>query len=297
MGTANPFRWARDRRHRLARWARGDVGLWTRRARDICLPGVPVCAILGFFANGNLDENTTGWIAGDAMERAEALVKLRYPLKNKNPHEGYGAIGSDDLDELGPGGVEAGRRPKPVATDPECPWVQLAKSPEVVKALGREGVTGRDWYGAHEDQVVIGVANLARHLRAIHAKLDARLQWDATKPVTLWPYFCAVTRWSAGGGGTARHLDRFEVELAAVVGGARVGTFLRLAAAVDDPGTKHQQDEYSGLRWAQKREAMVLAAEYTGEGDAALEWLDDGLDDGPSNERKTVYDRLVEIAS
>lgn len=287
MGTDNPLAWAREKRHRLRAYASGEVAEWTRKARDVCLPGVPLAAIYGFFANGKLDSNTTGWIVGDDAERAEALARNRKPLGG-DPTKGYGHVGGDDLHELGPGGVEGNRCPAPVATG-TCPWVSLATSAEVVEVLGRPGVTGAAWYGAIPDQVVIGVANLRRHLHAIRARLDPRLQWPEDKPLGLWAWFAAMSSWSAGSGGTERHFERYTDALAPHVEGARVGAFLRLAASVDDPGRKHRQDEYTALRGAQKLEGARLAVQWTGEGDAARAWLDDGLGD----DRERVYAALV----
>lgn len=287
MGNAHPRDWARDRRHRLKRWATGDVGRWTREARDVCLPGVPVAAILGFFANGNLDENTAGWITCSDEERADAVARKRFPLKRRDPsdREVYGNVHDNDLHELGPGGVEAGRVPTPVATG-ACPWVSLATSAEVVKVLGREGVTGGAWYGAHQDQVVIGVANLRRHLRAIRVKLDARLQWDDEKPLGIYAVFCGMSSWSAGGGRMEDHLERYTEALASKAEPARVGEFLRLASATDESGGRHREDEYTALRFAQKLSAGILACAFTNEDPA---WFDDGLGD----DRDKVYAALV----
>lgn len=289
MGNAHPREWAHDRRHRLKQWATGDVGRWTREARDVCLPGVPVAAILGFFANGKLDENTTGWIACSDEERADAVASKRFPLKRSDPsdREVYGNILDTDLHELGPGGVEADCVPTPVATG-ACPWVSLATSAEVVKVLGREGVTGAAWHGAHQDQVVIGVANLRRHLRAIRAKLDLRLRWDDEKPIRLWGWCCAMTSWSAGGGGTETHVEAYTTELAVVDEARRWGEFCRLAAAEDSEKRKHRADEYSALRSCQKLEAGRLACAFTQE-DAG--WFLDGSD----ADRAEVYARLVAI--
>jgi hypothetical protein len=125
---------------------------------------------------------------------------------------------------------------------------------------------------------------------------DPRLRWEedgdgGPKKWTLWPFFCGVSGWSAGDGGITHHLTEYAAELAALPPSHRVGTFLRLAGRVDDPGNRHRQDEYTALRWAQKYEAMRVAMGATGESDAA-QWLDDGLVD----DREEVYDRLVSIA-
>jgi hypothetical protein len=289
MGTTPPLEWGRAKRSKVKTYAEGEVGRWARAARDVCLPGVPVAALLGFAANGAVNENTTGWLVGDEAERAKALAKGRYPLKRSDPREGYGRVGGNHLHELGPFGVEGGKTPTPVATDPECPWVSLASSDAVVKVLGRPGVTGRDWYDAVADQTVIGVANLTRHLRAIRAKLDPRLTWPEDKPVSAWAYSLAMMSWSAGSSGCARHVNAYADDLAALPEEQRWSAFLRFAGAVDDPRAKHRADEYSALRTEQKRCAGMIACEFTGEDP---QWLDPGL--GP--ERDAVYAALVKAS-
>lgn len=294
MGATEPRKWARDKRRKVERYVAGDVARYAAAARDACLPGVPTCAVLGFFANGSVDENTTGWIRGDEAERAKALERGRYPLKKGDPREGYGAVGGRRaLHELGPGGVEAGKTPSPVATDPDCPWVVLARGPVVKKVLNREGVIGADWYGAVADQVVIGVANLARHLGAIRGRLDPRLRWDDdAKPLDLFAFAMAMMSWSAGAGGAAGHVNAYADELAALPRERRLGAFFRLAGEVDDPRAKHRADEYSALRTLQKLCAAILAAAFTGEA-WALAWLDDLLE----GDRERVYARLVETST
>lgn len=292
MSATEATRWAEGKREKLERYAKGEVGEWAAKARDVCLPGVPVAAILGFMANGSRNENTTGWIRGDQRERDEALVLGRKPLGG-DPRRGYGHVGSDDLHELGPGGVEGGHCPTAVAADPECPWVTLAGSAEVRKVLGRPGVTGAAWHGAVADQVVIGVANLSRHLRAVRRRLPPPLQWAEGKPVTGWRYALAMMTWSAGGRG-AEHVNHHAERLAALHEGERWAEFCRLAAAEDDRGSRHRQDEYSALRTAQKIEGAALAAPLLPE-PWALAWLrEDGFRDDA--ERAEVYARLAEVA-
>ncbi len=294
MGATPPRPWAESKRKKLKRYAEGDVARWAAAARDACLPGVPTCALLGFAANGSEDENTTGWIRGDDRERAKALERGRYPLKKGDPRTGYGAIGGRPaLHELGPFGVEGGKTPTPPATDRSCPWVTLARGPVARKVLGREGVVGADWYGALPDQVVIGVANLRRHLDAIRAKLDPRLRWDEdVKAIDLFAYAMAMMAWSAGSGGAARHVNAYADELASLPRELRLGRFFLLAGEVDDPRSKHRADEYSALRTLQKLCAAILAAAMTGEA-WALAWLDDLL----GEQRERVYARLVETST
>lgn len=294
MGNAYPDDWAKSKRSKLRDCARGDVGEWSRRALAVCLPGVPLAAALGFAGNGD-EYNTTGWRVGDEEERARAVAKGRFPFKSKRPDDTsvYGHIGSDDLHELGWYGVEGGHCPTPCATDPDCAWVRLADDDEVVKILGRKAVTGGDWYGAIADQCAVGIANIRRHMRQIRAKLDARIAWSDDRPVSLWMWSMACMSWSAGTGRAASHVNAYAAELAAVDESRRVGLFMELAGAVDDPGGRHRQDEYSALREAQKRAAARLAVEFTGEGPSALAWLDDGL----GGDRGRVLARLVETTS
>lgn len=291
MGAADPDAWARSKRSKLARYARGPVGRVAAAALAVCLPGVPTAAALGFAANGSEDENTTGWIDGSDRERERALERGRYPLKKGDPREGYGAIGGRPaLHELGPFGVESGKTPAPPATDPECPWVVLAGDERVRKILGRAAVTGARWHGAIDDQVAIGVVNLRRHMDAVRKRLDPRIAWrEDFKLVTLWMWSMACVSWSAGTSRAAEHVNAYAAELGAADERARVGLFMRLAGAIDDDGDRHRQDEYSALRDAQKRAAGRRAAEHTGEGDAARAWLDDGL----GADRPAVHARLV----
>jgi hypothetical protein len=296
MGAAHPLEWARDKRKRLEAYAGGDLGVWAAKARDVCLPGLPLAVLLGFAANGNA-MNTTGWLVGDERERAESVRKGKRPFAG-DPHRGYGAIGSKDLHELGEFGIEGGHEGTPCATDPECAWVVGAKSDDVAKILGRPGVVGERWYKATADNAAIGAWNLRRHMRAARVKLediDPRLSWvPSAKPVDLWQDLCASASWSAGSRGFTKHVRKHAAELAPLPAGPRVGRFLQLAARDNDPGRRHDQDEWTALRWAQKHEAACrIAPQIEGE-EWALEWLrDDGLSDG---ERDRVYARLVEVS-
>ena len=294
MGADHPVEWARGKRRRLEAYAKGDLGVWSARARDVVLPGLPVAALLGFAANGNA-MNTTGWLKGDEAERVRAIEKGKRPFAG-DPMKGYGAIGSDDLHELGEYGIEGGHCPTPCATDPECAWVVGARSEAVAKILGRPGVEGERWYKATADNAAIGAWNLRRHMDAARKKLaevDPRLSWASdAKLVTLWRWLAGSASWSAGSGGFVRHVRRFADELARLDERERVGRFLQLAAEVDDPGNRHRQDEWTALRWAQKHEAAVWVAPMIAGEEWAAEWLrDDGLSDA---ERAAVYTRLVE---
>ena len=289
MGADDPDAWVRSKRSKLRSIARGVIAQHTRAALAVCLPGVPVAAALGFALNGD-PYNTTGWLAGDQAERDKAVRDNRRPFMPGDPTKGYGAIGSTDLHELGWYGVEGGRCPTPCATDPDCPWVRLADSEEVVKILGRPAPLGPGWYANAAAQCAVGIANLRRHMEQVREKLDPRIAWAADrKAVNLWMWSMACISWSAGTGRAARHVNAYAAELGPLEEQRRVGEFMRLAAAIDDDGGRHRQDEYSALRDAQKRAGGRAAAALTGEGDAAIAWLDDGL----GADRPAVHARLV----
>lgn len=293
MGASSPKDWAADKRRKLKRYATVEIDT-TVAARDVCFPGVPVAMIHGTAANGGDNENTTAWISRSPDEIAAALASGRKPLGG-DPRSGYGKIGGGDLDELGRLGVEGGREGKPVATDPECPWVVGASSAEVVKVLGAPAPIGGRWHGNIKAQIAVGVWNLRRHLRAIRKRLDPRLQWaEDDKRVTLWRFCLGRMSWSAGSGGASKHVNAYADELAAVAESARWGLMMRCAGRVDSGKPKHREDGYTALRAAQAVEGAVLALTEGSAEPGALEFLrDDGLTD---DERAAVYARLVEVA-
>ncbi len=298
MGASHPKDWAEDKRRRLRSYVDGDVGVWSARARDVCLPGVPLAALLGFAANGN-KYNTTGWRVSDEAERQEALRVGRKPFGG-DPREGYGRIGSDDLHELGEFGIEGGHCPTPCATDPSCAWVVGARSDAVRKILGRAGVEGAAWYGATADACAIGVWNIRRHMNAARRKLaevDPRLSWESDeKPVTLWMLTAASMSWSAGSGGFVRHVRPYAAALAPLPENHRVAEFMRRAASEDGGKSRHRDDEWTSLRDAQKREGAALCAPWIAAEPWGLAWVrDDGFRDDAERER--VYQRLVEVSA
>ena len=95
--------------------------------------------------------------------------------------------------------------------------------------------------------------------------------------------------WSAGGRG-AQHVNDYADRLATLPEGERWAEFCRLAAAEDDDGNRHRQDEWSCLRTLQKLEAGKIFAPMLGED---VSWFDDGIGD---DERVTLYARLVEVS-
>ncbi len=269
MGVDFPEAWAHDKRDKVRRYV-ADLSPIIARASAALTPGVPVAAHIGFAVNGSRRSNTTGWITGSEEERVEALRTGVKPLGG-NPRAGYGAVGSQDLHELGPWGVEGNRCPELVATG-ACPWAMLAVTEGVRSVLGRSGATGAGWRDDVDAQVVIGVANLARHSRLMNAKLPAALRWDDAAPWSFWRWFLTSMAWSAGEGGTARHVGRYIAALSAAPEASRVAVFAREASTYAGDGSKHARPSYSVLRTLQKIEAARLAALSTSD-TADLSWL------------------------
>lgn len=293
MGSDNPVKWAGGKRDKLDDLAAPAMLALFAEARDVCLPGVPLAAPIGFCFNGD-PWNTTGWKVGDQRERDEAIAKGKRPFK-RGVRGDYGGVDREgDLHEIWWFGTEAGKTPTPVATDPRCPAVYLADDPEVVKILGRKAKTGGAWYGADEDNVAVGFANLRRHWRGARVDLDDSISWaEDDKRATLWRWAMASMHWSAGGGGS-NHANAYAAELAAVPEAQRWALFMRLAAEHDDAGNRHRQDEYSALRTAQKIEGARLAVACVTSEPWAAEWLDDGMS---AVERERVYGRLAEFSA
>lgn len=276
MGADLPAAWAFDKRAKVARYLGGEVIDALRLAVPVLMPGVPAEALIGVCANGGRNENTTGWITCSDSERAEALRDGRKPLGG-DPCAGYGRVGGDDLHELGPLGCEAGHVPELVA-GPDTPWGRFARSPLVRQVLGRDGVTGAAWHGAVRDQIVLGVASLRSHGLDVIARLHPALRpagfvGGVPSSWSPWALALAVSGWSAGDGGCARHLTRYVETLARVPESERWATFVRVAADYAGDGRKHQRPSYSALRFEQKRHASLLGTP------SLAAWLGPSLDD------------------
>jgi hypothetical protein len=165
----------------------------------------------------------------------------------------------------------------------------------VAKILGRPGVEGRAWHGAHDDQVAIAAWNIARHARQMRARIDPRLAWaDDAKPWTLWRFNVARMSWSAGTGGASGHVARYADALAAVPEPQRWGALVRLVGTYEGDGRKHRRPPYTVLRAEQMTACARLCVDVTGEGAVATAWLDDGLTDA---DRAAVYAALVEAST
>lgn len=294
MGADHPERWARKHAGKLDDLTAPAMLARFTRCRDVCLPGVPLAAVVGFAMNGD-EWNTTGWKVGDQAERDAAVAKGRFPFKKKDPRDAsvYGAVTrTGDLHEIWWFGTEAGKTPTPVATAPDCPAVTLADDPEVVKILGRRASTGAGWYDDEDGNAAVGFANLRRHWRQARAALAPR---------------SAGTRTTSGprsGGGVARRPDGPPAGAASATstttppssprslrrsaGGAscrsRPPRTTRVAAP---PGRVHGAAHRAEARGARLAVGRIPSESW------ARAWLDDGLSDV---ERAAVYARLVEVS-
>lgn len=256
----HPWVWAKEKRAKAERYVRGDVGVWTRRARDVIAPRVPVSLFLGFAMNGDTSENTTGWVRGDAAERAEAARTGRRPL---------GGDLSQRFHELGaygvPGGDVGGVAPNTVGGDDA--WITLATDRQAREVLSRDGKTGPGEWRSVPDQCAIGLANLredgasvGRNVAVLKSWGDA---WDAWRvPVTF-------AGWSAGPGGTSGHLRKRLAALQGVELRERFAAWgeelLREGVPSDARARSHAWDWYTWVRTAQKLAGAELCAELLGE--------------------------------
>ena len=75
VGSDNPVKWAGGKRDKLDDLAAPAMLALFAEARDVCLPGVPLAAPIGFCFNGD-PWNTTGWKVGDQRERDEAIAAI-----------------------------------------------------------------------------------------------------------------------------------------------------------------------------------------------------------------------------
>ena len=277
----SPEQWARSKRTKMERYARGTVLTELRRVAPALAPGVPVCAWLGVFANGDPNENTTGWIKGDATERAEAATARRTPIRLGSQvydPNNTSLWSNNGFHELGVAGVEGGPATG-LCPAPGSSWVTGATHADVRAALGRAAVTAPGaWKGAVPDQVALGIFNNRRHAMNCNANLpeEVRFAVENGRPRawTQWVFAVSTMAWSAGAGGAARHLRPYAADLARVPETERFSAWSRMLVARGVAGRagSHSNAFYSALRTWQKLRAGALAAEFTAEG-SAPGWL------------------------
>lgn len=293
--SSNPDAYGQSHLAEAQGYAAGVIGANTRRAVPVFMPGAPFTFPFGFFVNGSPGENTTGWITGDAAERAAAVANGRTPIlvRGGNPYDpNSSAWPNTGFHELGIGGVEGGSA-RGLAPAPGSNWSRLAVSPDVVAGLGRAGKTAPgEWRNAEADQVWITLANLRDKAKGIRPRLNAALRWpvDASGYPAVWsPWVAnvAMAAWSAGETGMANHVNRYAERLAGVPEQTRFGAFLRavaddvasgaVAAEVASRGisaSSHSNRAHTAMRTAQKWATSERLAAASGAPDA---WYDIGL--------------------
>lgn len=256
----HPWVWAREKRAKAERYSRGDVATWTRRARDVIAPGVPVSLFLGFAMNGDTNENTTGWVRGDAVERAEAARTGRRPL---------GGDTSQRFHELGAFGVPGGDAGSeaPNATGGNDAWVTLATDRQVREVLARAGKTGAGEWRSVPDQCAIGLANLREDGASVGRNVGVLKSWG--DGWDAWRVVVSFAGWSAGPGGTSGHLRKRLAALQGVAPRERFAAWgeelLREGVPRDARARSHGWDWYTWTRTAQKLAGAELCAELLGE--------------------------------
>lgn len=306
--TTNPTEYGEGKRSKVRAYAEGDVALWVGRCLPVFLLNVPVAAPLGVASNGAVRDNTTGWLTGDAAERAHAAQVHRLPLiaGTYDPNNAR-AWANSGFHELGVFGVEGGPATGLVpGRGAHDSWLKLAiddsdtgYNPEralVREVLGRNAVTGPGSWVSVPDQVTLGLVNNARCSRLVRSGLPEALRWPVDGrgyPVrwSSWAFYAGVMGWSAGVGGARHHLSMFADVTSRVPESERFGAWLR-AVSESDVSTgqaSHENPLYSAIRTAQKGEAGVVAAEYTRE-PGAVAFCRGGMSAATAAE---VYRRLV----
>ena len=234
------------------------VGSTIRSMLPSVFPSVPPEVILGFCANGSFRENTTN-------------------AKNPPPFHEIGLFGTEAGPRNGPA-----PNPNPKAEDNN--WGRLHNHPVVVKLLGGRPATmvHNAWQNAVEDQVAVGLVNLAKHGKNVVNALAPPIRPNISSP-TLSNFYiaCCFMGWSAGPSRAARHINRFASTLAQYPESARWGVFLKTLAEQIRSGsinlnglTGHNSPAHSALRTWQKIAAGQVLASYT---NGQRAWFEAGL--------------------
>lgn len=217
------------------RWGAPMGGL-VRRMLPQILPGVPASAHMGFASNASENED----------------VGLK---PNHAPFH-----------EIGYYGIEGGPYQLPAPnTDTSQPnsWFRLHADSRVRRLLGRDA-TMTPWATRNvgqasawadiplDDQIAIGIVNVADALTSITNLLPASIA--PRDRASLWATALSFMAWSAGAAGAARHIRRYERQLAAVPESQRWLAFVRAVAADTSigAGSTHASPAYSANRTNQK---------------------------------------------
>ncbi len=298
---ANPVAWADGKGSKRREYLGGPVLAATRVGLPHLSPGVPAGAWVGVFCNGGTQENTTGWIKGDAGERAAAVANRRTPIRLGD--EVYTAGGSTwsntGFHELGVGGVEGGSA-RGVTQAPGSPWATGAVNADVRRALSRDAVTAPgSWMGPRgiPDQVVLSMWCNRRHGVQASKRLGAagfalNAAGDAPAAWSQWSFFLCTMAWSAGDAGAVTHVLPFVGELARVSEAERASRWTELAVeAGRQEGAKHRNRAYSAGRTWQKILAGEKASAESGDAAAAPFFRFTGRD------RAATFSALVSLST
>ena len=118
-------------------------------------------------------------------------------------------------------------------------WGKLHADAQVVAALGRQAVMGKDEWKTHlDDQFAIGLAMLRDCEKSVRGALPDAL--DATAPHTPWGVWLAFMAFSAGAGGASSAVKLFAEQLAKVDEKLRPSAHVHLAARAILDGTWHR---------------------------------------------------------
>lgn len=217
------------------RWGSPMGGL-VRRFLPQILPGVPAEAHMGFASNGS------------------ELEDVGLTPSHASFHE------------LGYYGIEGGPYQTPAPnrdTSKPNSWYRLHNDSRVRGLLGRDATmvpwathnAGTSQASAEiplEDQIAVGIVNVADALSGMAANLPASIRPQSRS--SLWATALSFMGWSNGVGGASAHIRKYERQLAAVPESQRWLALIRAVAAdtTDGPGASYTHAAYSVNRANQK---------------------------------------------
>ncbi len=271
LRVGNPTRWGLEKLPLLKSWCpehkQPEIWLTIQRMAPQVFPGAPPEVFMGFCANGErIDANTTESSPKQEFHEiglwgTEAGLNTG-PAPNKNPFAKYNS------------------------------WGLLHNNVTVRKLLGdRDAIMTPDgWKSAVDDQCAIGLVNLQRTLMDLSHKIHQNLVPE--DPASLWAIALAFMAWSAGVGGTASHLKRYQNALADEPESKRWGAFIREIVKAQPTGLKHVNPAYSAARTWQKITAGQILQDSGATGAAKCStWFDAGL----GSEDADLREQLAEI--
>lgn len=232
----------------LTDW-RGPLGESLRTMAPIAWPGVPPEVFVGFASNG--------------AQRANTAQAPPRGVRNGFAEMGYFGI------EGGPrSSPDANAGPYPNLTDRHNnSWLVLHDSALVVRLLGHPATMAHNaWMEDVAAQTAVGLANLLRALESCNSQIPAACR--SSEIASQWSIAVAFAAWSAGAGGMARWVRRYQTQLGAVPERQRLAAWI--SAVVSDAPNIHARaahavnPAYTLLRTLQKIESGKLLASRVG---------------------------------